>query len=137
MQSWQALTSLKIFLECTLPLTHPGRFPFLLRKNTYNKLLVSNSFKQSFENLWYYQNNNFNWPFGNLGIGISASALALALALQKFYFCHTKFFMKNRTFIANSIRDHFPKNTYWIRKELFCKTKNVHTEIFNIHHTFK
>ena len=44
MQYWQALTSLKIFLECTLPLTLPGWFPFLLRKTPrINCLLVIHS----------------------------------------------------------------------------------------------
>ena len=43
----------------------------------------------------------FQRPFGNLGIGISALALALesTLALRKIYFCLTKCFMKNKTFM--------------------------------------
>ena len=34
MQLWQVLTNLKIFLECTVPLTFPGRFPFLVVRKT-------------------------------------------------------------------------------------------------------
>ena len=43
MQFWQVLTSLKIFLQCTLLLIFPGRFPFLLCKTpriNYSPMLV-------------------------------------------------------------------------------------------------
>ena len=48
----------------------------------------------------------FLQPIGNLGIGISTSAAVLASAsaptLQKIYFCLSKFFLKNISFMYNT-----------------------------------
>ena len=50
-------------------------------------------------------NSKVQRPFGNFGIGISASALASAL--RKFDFCLTKCFMKNKTFMWNTLKYSF------------------------------
>ena len=69
---------------------------FLLKRPCYTKLC----------NIFFHL-KAVEGPFGNLGISISALALALTSASRKFYFCLTKCFMKNKTFMWNTLKYSF------------------------------